>query len=291
MNLYHLRYFLKLAELEHYTRAAEELMITQPSLSHAMAQLEDELGVNLFEKDGRNIVLTKYGRLFRNDVEKSLKVLDTGVKTLKMASTGEGHIEFGFLRTLGSDFVPERARQFLALVPDKSINFHFHTGITPDLIQGLKEKKFDLVLCSKVDNEPRIEFVPIGRQDLVLIVPKDHPLAEFDEVDLADTIQFPQVFFSKESGLRAIVDNLYNEIGATPEIAYEVVEDQVIAGLVAQNFGIAVCPNISTLSLLPVKVLTIKKPKWERNFYLAYQKNRYQAPVVKSFIEFLKKSV
>ena len=68
MNLYHLRYFVTLAHLEHYTKAAENLSITQPSLSHAISLLENELGVALFEKEGRNIVLTKYGKIFLKDV-------------------------------------------------------------------------------------------------------------------------------------------------------------------------------------------------------------------------------
>ena len=82
MNLYHLRYFVTLAHLEHYTKAAENLSITQPSLSHAISLLENELGVALFEKEGRNIVLTKYGKIFLKDVEKSLEILDSSVKSL-----------------------------------------------------------------------------------------------------------------------------------------------------------------------------------------------------------------
>ena len=77
MNLYHLRYFVTLAHLEHYTKAAENLSITQPSLSHAISLLENELGVALFEKEGRNIVLTKYGKIFLKDVEKLLEILDS----------------------------------------------------------------------------------------------------------------------------------------------------------------------------------------------------------------------
>ena len=84
MNLYHLRYFVTLAHLEHYTKAAENLSITQPSLSHAISLLENELGVALFEKEGRNIVLTKYGKIFLKDVEKSLEILDSSVKSLKI---------------------------------------------------------------------------------------------------------------------------------------------------------------------------------------------------------------
>ena len=83
MNLNQLQYFKILAQEEHYTRAAQMLSITQPSLSHAIAQLEEELGTRLFEKKGRNIVLTRYGKLFLPYVEESLKVL-------------EGHIFFRF---------------------------------------------------------------------------------------------------------------------------------------------------------------------------------------------------
>ena len=83
MNLSQLQYFRTLAKEEHYTRAAQILSITQPSLSHAIAQLEQELGTRLFEKKGRNVVLTRYGKIFLPYVEESLKVLEEGVHRTK----------------------------------------------------------------------------------------------------------------------------------------------------------------------------------------------------------------
>lgn len=80
MNLNQLQYFVVLARYEHYTKAAEELEISQPSLSHAMTTLERELGTRLFQKKGRNVVLTKYGRMFREYVEEALKILDLGIR-------------------------------------------------------------------------------------------------------------------------------------------------------------------------------------------------------------------
>ena len=76
MNLYQLRYFTTLAQEEHYTKAALKLHITQPSLTHAIHLLEDELDVVLFEKKGRNVVLTKYGKLFLKEIEPILNRLD-----------------------------------------------------------------------------------------------------------------------------------------------------------------------------------------------------------------------
>ena len=121
MNLYHLRYFVTLAHWEHYTKAAAELSITQPSLSHAIASLEQELGVNLFEKEGRNIVLTKYGRMFLEDVEKSMEILDSGIKTLKSAGAGEGASSCGGREaSVPWPFAGGRRRNFLRKKPGMS---------------------------------------------------------------------------------------------------------------------------------------------------------------------------
>jgi DNA-binding transcriptional LysR family regulator len=277
-----------LAHLEHYTKAAEQLMITQPSLSHAISLLENELGVSLFEKYGRNIILTKYGKIFLNNVEKSLEILDSGVKTLKMIGSGEGKIHLAFLRTLGTDFVPGITQSFLQANQEKSIEFHFHTRVTSvDVIQGLKERKYDIAFCSKIHKEQNVEFIPIASQELVLIVPIDHKLADKSTIDLIDTIPYPQIFFTKKSGLRPIIDDLFSQIGKEPKIAYEVEEDQVIAGLVSKNFGIAVCPNMPILNSMNLKVIKILSPNFERLFYLAVMKDSYLAPVVHEFKNFV----
>ena len=112
MNLNQLQYFLTLSKLEHYTQAAKELKITQPSLSHAIAQLEAELGVLLFERKNRSSTLTKEGMQFLSYVEKSLEILDNGIETMAHISRGEGCIELGFLRTLGLSLIPELASGF-----------------------------------------------------------------------------------------------------------------------------------------------------------------------------------
>jgi len=287
MNLYHLRYFVTLAHLEHYTKAAEELIITQPSLSHAISSLEKDLGVKLFEKEGRNIVLTKYGRLFLEEVEASLKILDAGVNNLRLTSVGQGRIDLAFLRTLGTEFIPRIMREFTDSYHLKGIDFHLYTGITPTLLNGLKERKYDLAVCSKNCQEAGIEFTPIGGQELVLIVPSDHPLADKDTIDLIETLDYPHIFFTKSSGLRPIIDNLFRKINAFPDISYEIEEDQVIAGMVAQKFGIAVVPNMHILQFLNVKTIPITSPAWERRFYVAVLKDVYQSPAVIALKNFI----
>ena len=283
MNLYHLRYFVTLAHLEHYTKAAEILTITQPSLSHAISSLEKELGVKLFEKDGRNIVLTKCGQTFLTDIEQSLDTLDSSVKRLRLAGRGEGRIDIGMLRTL-SDTVPKYVKDFLDIHPSKNIQFYFHTStnLTTDIIRHLKDRRYDIAFCSRMENEPSIDFVPVDRQELVLIVPNGHPLADHDTIDLRETLPYPQICFSHHSGLRPVIDKLFEQCGGTPKADYFLEEEQAIAGLVSAGLGIAVVPRMSILHYMPVKMIEITEPAWERVIYMAILKNVYQAPVVQN---------
>ena len=121
MNLYQLRYFVTLAKFQHYMKASEQLCITQPSLSHAISALEKELGIKLFEKDGRNVILTKCGKSFLKDAEHTLQLLDSSVERLKSSAQGNGRLDIGLLPTLGTDFVPRLIRGFLTTCPDKTI--------------------------------------------------------------------------------------------------------------------------------------------------------------------------
>lgn len=285
MNLYHLRYFVKLAHTRHYTRAAEELCITQPSLSHAMTQLEAELGLPLFERTGRNTTLTRFGEEFLETAERTLSVLDSGVDVLRREARGEGLIRLGFLRTLGVEFIPALARGFLEKNPGRDIQFTFSTGagLTGGLLQGLSERRYDLVFASKPADSAAFDAVAVTNQDIVLVVPRGHPLARRHSVDLADTLPYPHVFFSHGSGMRVVVDELFERVGAKPEIAYETAEDQVVAGLIARGFGIGVVPYMELLLRLDVKILQIARPEWERNFYMISQHGAYLSPAVANF--------
>lgn len=287
MNLFHLRYFVQLAHTRHYTRAAESLCITQPSLSHAIGQLEAELGVPLFEKSGRNTTLTHFGEEFLACAETTLATLDAGVEAMRRSARGEGLIRLGLLRTLGVEYIPRLAAGFLSAHPGRDIHFTFHTGVTSQLLEGLTARKFDLVFCSQPSAELGLTAVPVEKQDLVLIVPRTHPLAKQHTVDLRDTLCYPYIFFSQDSGLRKVVENLFATMEKLPQIAYEIQEDQVIAGLVAQGFGIAVVPYMDMLLQLNVKILQISYPTWERNFYMVSNDKAFHSQAVKEFRQFV----
>ena len=287
MNLFYLRYFVTLARVKHYTRAAEQLCITQPSLSHAISQLENELGVPLFEKSGRNTTLTRFGEEFLVCAEHTLSTLDAGVSSIRKSARGEGLIRMGFLRTLGVEFIPRLAAGFLKKNAELDIHFTFHTGVTQHLLEGLAARKYDLIFCSEPLEKENLTVIPIQKQDLVLITPKDHPLASRNDIDLEETLLYPHIFFDKSSGIRNVVDRMFSQIGRQPEIAYETEEDQVIAGLVAQKFGIALVPYMDLLLKLDVKILSIRSPSCERAIFMINDNRIYMPPPVKRFREFV----
>ena len=287
MNLFYLRYFVTLARVKHYTRAAEQLCITQPSLSHAISQLENELGVPLFEKSGRNTTLTRFGEEFLVCAGHTLSTLDAGVSSIRKSARGEGLIRLGFLRTLGVEFIPRLAAGFLKKNAELDDHFTFHTGVTQHLLGGLAARKYDLIFCSEPLEKENLTVIPIQKQDLVLITPKDHPLASRNDIDLEETLLYPHIFFDKSSGIRNVADRMFSQIGRQPEIAYETEEDQVIAGLVAQKFGIALVPYMDLLLKLDVKILSIRSPSCERAIFMINDNRIYMPPAVKRFREYV----
>lgn len=287
MNLDHLRYFVKLSELRHYTRAAEQLCISQPSLSHAISQLESELGVPLFEKSGRNTVLTRYGEEFLECAQRSLGILDAGMESLQRSAKGEGVVRLGFLRTLGVDFIPKLTSDFIAADPNSGVEFSFHSDLSSGLIDGLLQHKFDLVFCSEPEKSLGLTATPVTSQKLVMIVPNGHPLADRESIGLAETLGYPAVWFAKGSGLRKVVDGMYEQVGGKPISVVETEEDEVIAGLVAAGFGIAVVPDMDMLHKLDISVLEITSPPYHRDFFMAWDDSVFMSPAAQRFRSFV----
>ncbi len=287
MNLDHLRYFVKLAEVRHYTRAAEQLCISQPSLSHAINQLESELGVPLFERSGRNTTLTRFGEEFLECAQRSLDSLDVGIGSLQRSARGEGVVRLGFLRTLGVDYIPKLTADFLAADPGCGIEFSFHSDLTGGLIDGLLQRRYDLVFCSEPDASLGLSAVPVTSQELVMIVPKDHPLSGLGSVDLADTLQYPAVFFAEGSGLRRVIDRMYDKVGGKPASFIETEEDEVIAGLVSAGFGAAVVPYMDMLQKLDISVLKISSPPYRRDFFMVQDESVFLLPAAQRFRSFV----
>lgn len=297
MNLYQLYYFRTLAKLEHYTKAAAQLSMTQPSLSHAISALEDELGVFLFEKHGRNVVLTKFGKLFLPYVENALNELEEGTKKIKeLASDTHGTVSIAFIYTLSSHFIPNLIAGFSKDEQNKNIKFLLHEGgttqeeCTAALIRGLKDEKFDLIFASLIPKDLDIEFIPICEQNLVALVPYDCPLACHTMIDLKDTEPYPLIHYTGKYGLKQEINRLFAMVNIVPKVYCEVEDEISMAGLVATNMGIAIVPESPTFLHFNIKILPIGNPFYTRVIYLGHMKNRYITAPVQRFKNYVIKN-
>ena len=288
MNLDHLRYFKTIAECEHYGRAAELLHVSQPNLNYAVTQLESELGVPLFEKAGRNVRLTRYGRLFLQSATESLQKLDGSARTLQELGTGGGLVLLGGIRKLAAQTVPELMRGFLAQPGNETVRFELHTesGFSRDLLQAVAEERLDMAFVSHPGDPTVFDCLAFQRSPFVVVVPPGHPLAEKESVTLRETLPYPYVYFSQRGGLRLPIDALFREIGAKPKIAYETEEDTVVAGMAAAGFGIAVVPDHPVLRCLDVKILPITDPDPSRTAYLCRKRSAQLPEAACRFYDF-----
>ncbi|MFR7416930.1 LysR family transcriptional regulator [Megasphaera massiliensis] len=288
MNLKQLQYFLKLAETEHYRKAAESLFITEPSLNRAIREMEKELGIQLFEKRGRNIFLNKYGHLFLPYVKRSLQELERGVDLMKAYTRpDQGKITLGFIYTMGYTLVPEMITQFQAVEGNDGITFDFHQGTTAALIKELKEEKIDAALCSSVENEPDVLFYPVAEEELVVAVPKGHPLSNRGSVSLKELEPYPVIAFDKSSGLNEMINKLLDQAQVHLKTACHVEEDNAMAGFVAAGYGVAILPDFYTLQYYNLDRLPIADSFERRYLFLALLRQSQVLPVVERFRNFL----
>lgn len=286
-----LLYFVKLARIENYTKAAEQLDISQPTLSHNIASLEDEIGVKLFEKSGRSIMLTKSGKVFLEYADKCIKTLEEGVTEVrKLGSEINGTISLGHVNIRSNELLPSYIKKFMVSNPYTNTQFDLHVATSDEIIAAIKRDEFDVGFCFKGSIESSIEYLPLWKEEFVLIVPMDHNLAKFDSVCLVDTIEYPHITYSKKSILHKSVVSYYKELKKYPEEVSTVEVASAMIGLVSSGVGIGFVPMSAVSGKKHIKVVHISDMNTSRMVYMVYDKHKCQVPCVKRFVRFMEQN-
>lgn len=284
MNYNQLVYFSTLAHIEHYTKAAEILGISQPSLSHAISNLEDELGIFLFEKQGRNVKLTRYGKIYLSFVDSALDELEKGSKQMhKFSDIESGTIRIGCVSS-ASPYVSRVISKYME--NHSAINFVFEQGTTQKLLEGLSNEVYDMVFCHKLNDYDAVEFIPIVERDIVLKVYKGHPLEVYDEVSLEQLSEHPLITYDRNAGARPYIDKLFIKHGVKPYIRCQAGEDLAVASLVAQKAGAAIVVNHALFKPYNFKTIRIKDADIKVTMCLAVMKNSFLAGAAQDFKKF-----
>lgn len=280
MEFQQLEYFRAVAKTEHVTQAAEELAITQPALSRALARLERDLGVALFDHRGRSVKLNRYGRAFLAHVERALVAIDEGRRELADLSDREsGVIAFGFAHALGTRVVPDLIASFRAQHP--RARFHLLQNASHIILSELEAGDVDLALVSPVPpTGARIESMELASEELFLVVPHDHGMAKRKSVRLSEMSDDTFVCLREGYGLRTLTDDFCAQAGFVPKIAFEGEEIATLRGLVAVGLGVAIIPASAEGG--PPE-LRITEPVCRRSIGLLWDPARYQPELTQRF--------
>lgn len=283
-----LQYFQAVAQLEHFTRASETLSVSQPTLSRAIARLEEEIGVPLFDREGRTVSLNRYGQIFLNRVNRGIQEITDGIEEIqKLVDCSDGSISLGFLPSQGSSLVPDLLRLFRKDYP--TIRFQLYQNITNNILDQLENSKLDFCICTEPYSHKNVQWIPLSTEELFVIVPKEHPLAQKSIIKLKDLSEESFITFKRELTLGEMTDGFFKEAGFIPKVTFEGEEVGTIAGLVAANLGIALIPHSKGLDMTEIAQLRISEPICQRVIGLAWIKNRYMSPAALQFREFVEK--
>jgi len=288
MTLNQIKYFQTVARLENVRAAAEKLYVSQPSLSRSVDSLEKELGVMLFERSGRGIVLTKAGRLFLEYADRILEECDIAIYKMKELSSSGGRIDIGYVFPLANYYIPHKVRTFLDKPGNENVIFGFTQNRTSDILRGIKSGQIDVGFCAYKDNEEALEFFPIIRQEMVIIVPIGHPLAGSGSVSVRELVNYPVIGYDRFSGLGGATRRLYRDLGINPNIICECPDENAIQALVRENFGIALVADVDMLNEEEISILHVNDAELTHNVNMVWLRYHYQMPAIKRFIDFMK---
>ena len=285
MNYNYLRYFSVLAQLEHYTLASARLEISQPSLSSAIRSLEDELGVKLFEKVGRNIRLTEQGRYFQKKVDAAMEEL--ALATEALVSSRENApivIRLGFVSGALGGAIAERMAKYAK--DTQRCRFHITEGSAKDLMDLLHQEKLDMAVVDVTSRDRSLHFRKLRQRNFYVAVPTGHPLIDKQTLNVSDLSNYPQIGFSH------MMDHNFEDWASHPNVPQHFVCQvntvSTALSLVSANLGVTIIPGEC---IIPIDGITyIPLANRHQALYSCIVYDRWLDPPVWDFVEQIIKS-
>ncbi len=259
MELRHLRYFVAVAETQNISQAAAKLNVSQPPLSRQIRDLEEELGVALFERSAKAVRLTESGRVFLGEAQAVLQRAAEAIIAVKAAAGGcLGEIHVGFAPSLTVEILPLALRRFQEANPGVKVTLHDLSS--EELRHGLRERKLNLALTvSDPHQRPRgLQFIPLREYAICVALSPTHPLASAKSVRLSQAAQDRLIAYSRQEypEYHEWLGELFSKQPSGPQVAEEHASVTSLIAAIEAGRGIAIVP--SCLSCLAGPRLTLK---------------------------------
>ena len=286
MEFRHLRYFLAVADALHFTKAAEGLHVSQPALSAQVKQLEQEVGVPLFDRLGRSVQLTRAGTIFREHAGRALREMELAQAAIaEEEGLQRGALTIGVVQTVNAYLIPEIVARFSTLHPQVSLKLDELSG--PDIEAGVGNGSLDMGIGFVPVTSDRIESQSLFEEDFVLIASPRHRLAKRRQLALSaltdeSLILLPGIFCT-----RRLLDASFARVGVQPKVIVEMNSVEGIMATVRTSKLATVLPRLS-LGIGRHNVLRgipLKNPTPQRGVGLLWKKGGYRSGAVKALAE------
>jgi LysR family transcriptional regulator, low CO2-responsive transcriptional regulator len=293
INLNQLRAFYYVAKHGSYTIAAEKLFISQPAVTAQIKLFENYHDMNLFKKKGRKLYLTHIGKILFEKAEHIFDV-ENEVKTilLQRKELNQGLLELGCTKAYAKHIMPSIISVFHRAYPN--IKVILEEGGSMAMINSLREFKNEVVVVAQMKvNDSRIQFIPFSQEEIVVVLPGNHPLTRKKEIEFRDISMEPVIMKGKGSATRKKILDLYKNHGALPNVFMESNNTGFIIDLVERGEGISFLVKPSIDQKVKEKKLAARKLKNTQMFLdvsLGYLKNTPLSPAARAFCKIVKNS-
>jgi LysR family transcriptional activator of glutamate synthase operon len=286
MELRQLRYLVALADERHFTRAAAREHIAQPALSQQIRRLEAEVGLTLVERTTRRVAMTEAGELLVARARRILAELEDAQAELgTLAGVKGGRLSVGALHTMGPVDLSLLLAAFHRNHP--AVELTVREQSSEELAEMLRDDEIDLAFLSVTERiqSHGLELHHLVSEELVAVLPTQHPLASRDGVALSELAGDPFISFRTGSRLRELLDSAAASVGFEPRIALESNESRRIRSLVSGGLGVAILPRSDAAGPgAPVAVTPLVLPALTRDVTLASRAKRRHSPAAQAFL-------
>jgi DNA-binding transcriptional LysR family regulator len=283
--------FLEVAKLQSFSRAAEKLFRTQPAISAQVRLLEQECGEKLFDRGGKKVLLTPAGEILCRYAEKLLSLQKEALQAIaELNQTPRGKLYIGANEATCLYVLPKTFAKFKHLYP--LVQISIYRNFSHKILQKVQEGAVDLGIVTLPQTMNNMEVLPVFRDEVQVVVPKNHPLAKNRSVTIEEFSHFPLVI-PKTGRTRVMLDRLLREYREHLQISMELASVETIKKFVGAGLGISLIsrtyaqPEVTAGVL---KLIPLEGQKIYRELGLVYRRDRYLSLPAKVFIEVVRES-
>ena len=286
LEIRHIRYFLVLAETLHFRKAAAKLFISQSALSQQINLLETILGVKLFDRTNRKVVLNTSGSLFLEESRFIINQLDNAMNRWQEALNGaNGQLKIGFVGSSMKHYLPPIIKQFTNGYPKVGLALEELTN--SDQLKALEEGRIDIgfVRSNQVSSEMNLKSV--YKENFSLVLPENHPINESNFTNLGQCANEPFILYPNESSPMYFqqILNLCSEHNFSPIISHRAIHGTTIFKLVENGMGLSIIPDsLRDEHNYKIRFIALKNTTIKTELFVVWKKD-FKNPVLKTFLK------